>query len=515
MKPVIVAGLALATWSSLDPKAYAGETLPEGFAIEVVAGGTVNDPVDVAFLPGDRLLVLERSGLVHVFEGGIPRDEPFIDMRPEVNNAWDRGMLGIATDPEFETNPWVYMVYVVDPIYGQPDESGFMPSHGRVTRYLADPANDHETADLSSRQVLIGEEPAEGLMHCHSSHSVGMIQFGPDGALYVSVGDGAHWDIIDAGGHDPNCFQPPLSFDNELDTGAFRSQQLDAMAGKILRIDRNTGLGLSDNPFWTGNGSDNASKVWMFGLRNPYRFTIEPNSGMPPRIIVGDVGYLTWEELNVGYGGENFGWPCYEGNGTHADYFPAGSVIGGCDNLDTEGAVGHLTMPTVTWHHFFGGLSVPSGFTGTCVTAGSFYTGTCYPQEYRNRFFFSDWLGSWIRSLTLDAAGELDSFEVFGTGFSSPVAIKAHPETGDLYLVEILAERVIRIVYEKPISPFFDCDADGDVDLLDFVDFQFCFTGTDGGPVPEECACNDPDIDGDVDLIDFLQFQLAFTGSSM
>jgi len=131
-----------------------------------------------------------------------------------------------------------------------------------------------------------------------ASHSVGNIRFAPDGTLFVTTGDGARFD--------------------DVDPDALRAQNLDSLAGKVMRITR-LGQGVPSNPFWNGAAGANRSKVWAYGLRNPYRFNLRPGTGTP---YLGDVGWASYEEINVASAGANLGWPCFEGSLRKAGYAP-------------------------------------------------------------------------------------------------------------------------------------------------------------------------------------------------
>ncbi|MCH7527459.1 MAG: PQQ-dependent sugar dehydrogenase [Planctomycetes bacterium] len=462
---------------------------------------------DIAFAPNERIFVAERRGLVWIVDDGVRLPDPFIDLIDEVGDGRHRGVLGIALHPDFENTPWVYLLYVVDPIPGQPNEPPETPTFGRLTRYLADPATGGNTALLSSREVLIGVNPDEGFIHCTNAHIVGTLRFSSDGTLFAGTGDGSHFDGVDTGGRDPDCFTPPL-FDPIHDIGAFRAQFRGSLAGTIIRIDPETGQGLPSNPFWTGDPQDTQSKVWVYGLRMPFRFALRPGSGVPETLYIGDVGWGTWEEMDVAYGGENFGWPCYEGVGQQSQYFNRTPAHSGCDTIETPDNPGPLTPPIITWHHSDAGLSIPPGFEGRCAAGGAFYTGHCYPPEYRGRVFFADYVNRWINVLEVDDNDNYVSLNTFATDLLRPVALKTHPITGDLYYVSFSPGEVGRIYYETLST---DSDRDCDVDMVDFRAFQICFTG-EGGLLGPGCEGFDSDGDLDVDLEDFRVFQEDFTG---
>ncbi len=200
-------------------------------------------------------------------------------------------------------------------------ENSRLDAFARVTRYTA--SADGERAILDTRRVLIGATWAAGIPAWHHSHSIGTIQFGLDGSLLVGAGDAGQFNGTDAGGQYDECFgEGPQGQERFLvseDIGAFRSQRLQSLSGKILRVAPETGLGLPDNPFWTGDANDNASRVWALGFRNPFRFTVGPGPG-PGLLYTADVGYATWEEFSVVRRGDNHGWPCFEDPDPQPDY---------------------------------------------------------------------------------------------------------------------------------------------------------------------------------------------------
>ncbi len=473
-------------------------SLPEGFETEVVADG-FQVPTAIAFAPGERIFVAEKRGLIWIVDHGVRLSEPFLDLRNEVNDARDRGMLGVAVDPEFQSSPWVYVLYVVDPVFGPPEEPGTEPTFGRLTRYLADPEHDGNRALLSSRHVLIGAEPGQGFIHCSDSHAVGTIRFAADGTLLVGSGDGAAYFGVDAGGRQPECFAPGL-FDKVHDIGAFRAQFLGSPAGKILRIDRATGQGLPSNPFFTGNPDDVRSKVWVNGLRNPFRFCLRPESGPPERIYAGDVGWWSFEEIDVARGGENFGWPCYEGAGEQKEYIDAAPTHSDCTTIESPDNPGPLTPPLITWHHRDPARSMPPGFRGRCALGGAFYVGRDYPAEYEGRYFFGDYSNDWIRVLTVDEEDRFVDLRPFGEGMGRLVALEADPVTGDLVYVSIQGS-IRRIVYPRQGA----CCVGGHCRMTREDDCSKC-----GDRDPPWRCDGDVDGDGQVNPVDVGLVQSAF-----
>ena len=238
----------------------------------------------------------------------------------------------------------------------------------------------------------------------------------------MQPGDGAHFDRPDPGGLDPGCFGDGRT-PTEQDIGAFRSLELYSLAGKLLRLDPHSGLGMPDNPFYDGDPASLASRIWARGLRNPYRVTKIPGSGWREALFVGDVGWGQVEEIDLCFGGENFGWPCYEGTELSEQYSWV-DVEGRCDS-------GPFVEPWLAWHHWDPGSL---GFVGQCVTGVAWYDGTSYPEVYRNTLFFCDYRADWVRFARVDSGFVLTSHHPFGTGFGRPVELLQDPFNEELIL---------------------------------------------------------------------------------
>jgi hypothetical protein len=206
MRRWILALAALVVSPQLERPCFA-QVPPADFVVEnPFPTATFDLPVEIAFLPDGRRLVAEDAGMVWmVLANGTKSFPAFLDLRLEVALYSDLGLLGLAIDPDFATNRWVYLAYAVDPNGDgvEDDEERF----GRVTRYRASVGNPN-VADLSTRQVLVGATWPEGMVVTHTTHTVGAIRFGEDKSLLVSVGEGAHYDEIDDGGMDFNAFTP-------------------------------------------------------------------------------------------------------------------------------------------------------------------------------------------------------------------------------------------------------------------------------------------------------------------
>jgi PKD repeat protein/glucose/arabinose dehydrogenase len=417
--------LSIGAWPSLSHA-----VLPPGFVNEILASNFVV-PTSATFDPSGRLFVAEKRGKVWINDNGVTLQPAFLDLQAEVHDAGDKGMLAVALDPDFASNGFVYVLYSVDPIYGEPNEPQESATMGRLTRYTA----NGNVADPGSRLVLIGQIPLQALPNCNITHAVGQLKFSQDGSLFVSCGDGAHPDFNDTG-QDVTTFDPQCAelFGAEQDIGALRSQSLQSMAGKILRIDPATGLGLSDNPFYDGDPSSFTSRIWVLGLRNPFRYTIRPNTPPPGTLYIGDVGLHQYEEIDVAFGGENYGWPCREGP------IPSYNGVPFCQAFDPDTA----QAPLLAWHHSNPGTL---GFTGSCVSGVVFYTGTDYPAQYHGKCFFMDMEGRWIRYAEVDSANQLLSVSSFADDLSQPIDLQTDPQTGNLVFISIFQGRVRQLRY--------------------------------------------------------------------
>ncbi len=254
------------------------------------------------------------------------------------------GFLGFVLDPSFETNGLIYVSYIVDrhyllnfgtPAYNPPpgdNASANKATIGRVTRYQTVTNGGIMTTNYASRTILLGETKTTGIPILYDSHGVGSLAFAADGTLIVSCGDAASYATIDGGSVGHTYYVQALADGiirpNE-NVGAFRSQMLTSLNGKILRLNPANGDGISSNPFYSAAEPRSAkSRVYALGLRNPYRFSIKPGTGSTNpdagdigEIYAGDVGMGTWEELNIiKEPGTNCGWPFYEGHSPMTEF---------------------------------------------------------------------------------------------------------------------------------------------------------------------------------------------------
>lgn len=263
-------------------------SLPEGFSVATVATG-FSGATALAIGPGNTVLVCEQPGTIRVVVNDVLLETPLISL--PVAFYWERGVIGAALDPSFPSEPWVYVNRVV--------EQPFV--HHVVSRFRV----VDNVADASTEEVLIaGDDQSKVKGNYPAGHQGGGIHFGPDGCLYVGVGD---------------------------QTAGTPAQEMDSLLGKILRINRDGSIP-ADNPF-VGSTHGKYQAIWAIGCRNPFTMAVRRDG----HILINDVGGRT-EEVNVGRAGANYGWPKIEhGPGTDEDspydgpihWYPQSSINGG------------------------------------------------------------------------------------------------------------------------------------------------------------------------------------------
>ena len=320
------------------PSGAAAATYPLGFSETTVFSGLTN-PTAVRFASDGRVFVAEKSGLIKVFDSlSDPTPDTFADLRTQVHNFWDRGLLGLALDPNFPAQPYVYVLYTYDAAIG--DTAPRWGTVGATSDGCPTPpgatadgcvVSGHLSRLTASGNSMVGSEQVliEDWCQQYPSHSIGSLDFGSDGALYVTGGDGASFNFTDWGqdGSPLNpCGDPPGGVGAALtpptaEGGALRSQDVRTAAdptgldGALLRVDPSTGAALPDNPN-AASGDPNTRRIIAYGMRNPFRFGMRPGTN---EVWIGDVGWNTWEEIerlqNPTAAVRNFGWPCYEGAG--------------------------------------------------------------------------------------------------------------------------------------------------------------------------------------------------------
>jgi glucose/arabinose dehydrogenase len=428
--------------------------LPNFWFLNAVPGATFDTPTTMAFLPDGRLLVGEKQGRVWMVKDGTRLPTPVWQSQDEILDEGDKGLLCVAVDPNFASNRLVYFLYTVDPDTNGVDDN--ILAFSRLTRYQMSATGDTDVVDPASRAILFGRVWGEGPTIGSITHSIGALRWGADGSLLVTAGDGAEYTQMDPGGLQPDMFGPGKANPNE-DIGAFRAQDITSLDGKVLRINPRSGAGYPSNPFWNGDSMSVRSRVWEYGLRNPFRFTVRANGmtnpalGKPGTLYIGDVGWETWEEIDIAtQGGRNFGWPCWEGKHSNTPYQQASPAHNGCGSTGTATNPSAFTLPVADWNHFTANSSSPSGVKGNSSIGGAFYTGVNFPVTWRGRYFFGDYGYSWIRTATVDANDNVTAWADFAQEMDGPVDFAVGPWDGDLYYIAILTGEVRRIHYYPP-----------------------------------------------------------------
>lgn len=348
-------------------------TLPAGFT-ETQIAEFLAEPVSMAFAPDGRIFICEQQGRLRVHKNGAVLPTPFTTI--DVDYQGERGLIGVAIDPAFNTNHYVYVYYTAKaPV-----------SHNRISRFTA----NGDVAVAGSEHILLDIDPLGTAL----IHNGGTMRFGPDGKLYVGVGE------------------------NGVSSNA---QTLNNLKGKLLRINSD-GTIPTDNPFY-GTATGNNRAIYALGFRNPFNFDIQPGTS---RIFVNDVGESNWEEINDVVAGRNFGWPATEGN-----FDPA--------------AFPNFTNPLFAYAHG------DTGVEGCAVTGGAFYNPTSpdFPAQYVGKYFFTDYCNNWIR--ILDPATRTATS--FATGTQTfPVDLKVGPD-GALYYLSLGFGAIYRIDYPANLPP--------------------------------------------------------------
>jgi len=336
-------------WSSATVQFGGARTQPAGFSRSSLVT-SLTKATAIAQAPDGRLFVTEQGGTLRVVKNGALLGAPFVTLA--VDSSSERGLLGVALHPNFASNGFVYLYYTTP-------QGG---THNRISRFTASSANPDVAA--AGSELPLADLPALGA----GNHNGGALHFGADGKLYVGVGENA----------------VPAN-----------AQDLATPLGKLLRFNDDGSIP-GDNPFCNTPGLLRCA-VWAMGLRNPFTFAVRASDG---RIHINDVGQNTWEEINLGAGGANYGWPNSEGPTTTAG----------------------VTAPIFAYDHD-GALAAGAGgfFSGCAIIGGAFYPDTGpFPAAYRGSYFFTDLCSAVIGRLDL-ANG--NAAYAFGSVTGSPVGM--------------------------------------------------------------------------------------------
>ncbi len=327
-----------------------GATLPTGFTESRIAQEL--NPTSMALAPDGRLFLAMKDGRVLVIRDDVLQEDPFLTVA--VDNFNERGLSGIAFHPDFETNQLIYVYYTV------PGEN-----HNRISTFQG----NGDFAIPGSEIILLDLDPMAGTIH-----NGGAMKFGPDGKLYVAVGDGA-------------------------DSGT--AQDMAALLGKFLRLNPDGSIP-PDNPFYNTQ-TGNSRAIYALGFRNPFTFDIQPETG---RIFSNDVGGGDFEEVNEVLAGMNYGWPIIEGN------------------LTTEVPPANYQDPVYAYSHDL----------GCSIIGAAFYpqSGGAFPEFYAGKYFFGDYCEGYLKVLDPDTGVIL---ETFAEAINRPIAMVVNDQ-GDMYYLE-------------------------------------------------------------------------------
>ena len=346
-------------------------SLPPGFTDTAYVSG-LTQPTAMAFAPDGRIFVTQKTGAIKIVQSSH-----IIGTFATINctSNSERGVLGIAFDPNFSTNNFVYVYYTTSATSLTPPAT----PKNRVSRFTA----NGNTVAAGSEVILLDNIPYDA-----GNHNAGCLRFGPDGKLYIATGDG---------GQDHT-----------------NSQNLTNLAGKILRIN-SSGTVPSDNPFF-GVGGDRP-EIYCYGLRNPFRFSFRPSNGA---LYIGDVGESSWEEVNVGVPGGNYGWNIYEGPTNVAGFI----------------------SPALSYMH--------TASQSATVTGGVFMNLKRFAPPYDGSYFYGDYVRQTINTAVFNGSNQLQS-DTFFTNANTPVDFTEGPQ-GDLWYVSIGQGSLRHIVYKSTFT---------------------------------------------------------------
>ncbi|MBL8581033.1 MAG: PQQ-dependent sugar dehydrogenase [Rhizobiaceae bacterium] len=418
-------------------------------------------PVAVAWLDGglSTAFVAEKQGVIKYVDAQTGAQSVVLDIRNIVNSSGDRGLLNVVLHPDFQNNHYLYAFYVADPpetatATGAQGTDGNGNRFSYLVRYEVDMSGAKPTIAPGSGTILLGGaadslsdisgsgtlnftqpvnsgytasdiDPVTGgykkdfLKVDSQSHAGGGMAFGPDGKLYVAIGDGTSFSYADPRTHEV--------------------QDVDSLSGKVLRIDPITGMGLADNPFAEqGHLDSNQSKVWQLGLRNPYVLSF----GDDGRLFISETGWSSWEEINTGGKGANFGWPYFEGGD--------GGVLLRSPQYDTMAgaaafydAVAARTISVTPAYRAFSHFKTDPGYqVGAIVGATDIYTGNRYPAVFANDYFFANVTNGQVFSV--DVNDRTQTQYVIDLGDYGPVNFTQGPD-GYMYMADLVNGHLLRL----------------------------------------------------------------------
>jgi glucose/arabinose dehydrogenase len=345
-------------WSTATVTFGGTVELPAGFSQSTLSGGLTGPATAMSFLPDGRLLVAQQNGALRVYRDGSLLSTPMLSVSTTANG--ERGLLGVTPHPQFSSNRWIYVYYTTT--------SGGI--HNRIARYRVATTGD----TVEAGETIFADLPA---LDDPQVHNGGALSFGPDGKLYVAVGERG----------------------NPSD-----APRIQSAFGKILRYN-DDGTIPGDNPFVGTGGAYPA--IWAKGLRNPFTFSFSTTG----RMLINDVGQDNWEEINEGIAGADYGWPSREG----------------------PGSGGGFTYPVYAYGHSNDPGINPTLVSGVAIVGATFYEPgvNLFGAPYTGSYFFADFEAGWINRLDPSEAGGVYAFAQLGR---SIVDLKTGPD-GALYVL--------------------------------------------------------------------------------
>jgi len=474
----------------------AAETIPSGFVDETIVTG-LSSPTAISFAPGGRVFVAEKRGIVLTW----PSDAEFsanatpaqtIDIRTDVMNYWDRGLIGMAVDPAYPTSPYLYLFYSHDalpggvaPRWNQGDPNNDPcpnPPGGNTDGCVITNRLDRVTINPTTGVSTARKQLLVGWCQQYPSHTADSVAFGADGMLYVSAGEGSNFnigsqDFGQKGGTQPNttdpvtpknpCGDPPGGVGGTMtpptaEGGALRAQSFRRPAtesavlnGTVLRLDPATGLAAPGNPA-AANADPIRRRIVAYGLRNPFRIVFRPGTN---DLYIGDVGNQTWEEVdrlaNPTAGPTNYGWPCFEG--TQSGTYYTSVLLNLCTSLSAASTTGPHWSYAQSGHMASGDGCppvAPATSASASISGLAFYTGSAYPARFRKALFVADYSRNCIVYLPDGGTGVPAGPAVpFAADAPNPVSLATDPH-GDLVYADFLGGGIHRIRYQAPVASF-------------------------------------------------------------